>query len=273
MSFQHVYLVSVFRCTPDHLSLKYRCPFKMRYRIINIHLRNVEVVMVVVNHNYGFFFIHTCLVRIFVVLVDWKGGGINPEGLIKGNTTWWGVYSPKNNTQISERLPGYQNILRAKLSTILIVIKTIQITRIDTQIFTDNLNSIFLINNHIQHPTSQHHHLDKLLIAAIIHQIYWTPHKVHIHKVRAHSGIIENEIADTLANEGTLKEKPTNTPHIHIAHPTPYWLANYPTTTHDHAIYNLHTFITKEEGNRETISTKNQFPYVDKWLSNTQINQ
>ena len=101
MSFQHVYLVSFFRCTPDHLSLKYRCPFKMRYRIINIHLRNVEVVMVVVNHNYGFFFIHTCLVRIFVVLVDWKGGGINPEGLIKGNTTWWGVYSPKNNTQIS----------------------------------------------------------------------------------------------------------------------------------------------------------------------------
>jgi hypothetical protein len=60
-----------------------------------------------------------------------------------------------------------------------------------------------------------------------------------MHKVRAHSGIIGNEIADTLANEGTLKEKPTTTPHIHIAHPTPYWLASCPTATHDGAIRNL----------------------------------
>jgi hypothetical protein len=100
------------------------------------------------------------------------------------------------------------------------------------------------------------------------------PTQVHIHKVCAHTCITKNEIVNTLANEGTTKEKPTNTPHIHIAHPTPYWPARCPTTTHDGAIRNLIcTFITKEHGNRETISTKNKFPYVDKWLSNTQINQ
>jgi hypothetical protein len=55
----------------------------------------------------------------------------NSEGQIKGNTAGSGVYSP-NNIKISERLPGYQNILRAELNTILIAVKNIQITQIDT---------------------------------------------------------------------------------------------------------------------------------------------
>ena len=78
---------------------------------------------------------------------------------------------------------------------------------------------MYLINNHIQHPTSQHDHPNKLLIVAIIHQIYWTPHLIHIHKVRAHTGIMGNEIIDTLANDGTLKEKTLATPHIYIYTP------------------------------------------------------
>jgi hypothetical protein len=68
------------------------------------------------------------------------------------------------------------------------------------------------------------------------------------------------KIADILASEGTTKAKPTNTPHIHMAHPTPYWLANYPTTTHNEAIRNLRTFITKEHGTRETTSSKKEIP-------------
>ena len=190
-----------------------------------------------------------------------------------GNTAGSGIYSPNNNIQISERLPGYQNILRAELNAILIAIKIIQITQRDTHIFTDSLNSIYLINNHIQHPTSQHHHPDKLLIAALINQIYWTPHMVHIHKVRAHTGISGNEMADTLANMGTLQDKPDITPRIHIARTTPYWLASCPTGTHDGAIRNLHTFITKEHENRECALAIQKYPYVNKWISNEQIHQ
>ena len=143
----------------------------------------------------------------------------NSEGQIEGNTTGSGVYSPNNNTQISGRLPRYQNILRAYLNTIFIAIKTIQTTQTDTHIFTNNLNSIYLINNHLQHPTSQHHHPNKFLTATIIQKQIWTPHLIHIHKVRAHTGIMGNEIADTLANKGTFKDKPSPRPHIHIAHP------------------------------------------------------
>ena len=72
---------------------------------------------------------------------------------------------------------------------------------------------------------------------------------------------------------GHLKKKSTNKPHIHITHPTPYWLASCLTTTHNGAICNLLTFETKEHGNGEAKSTKRKFPYVDKWLSNNQINQ
>ena len=123
-----------------------------------------------------------------------------------GNYAGSRLCSPYKNTRILERLLGYPNILRAKLNAVLIAIKNIQNTQQDTYIFTNNLNIIYLINNHIQHPTSQHHHPYKLLIAAIVRQIYWTQHMIHIHKVRAHTCIYGNEIAHTLANEGTLKK-------------------------------------------------------------------
>lgn len=65
-------------------------------------------------------------------------------------------------------------------------------------------------------------------------------------------GIKENEIADTLSNERTNKEKSIITPHIHIAHPTLYWLTSYPTATRDEAIRNLHTFIIKSHNQQKS---------------------
>ena len=157
------------------------------------------------------------------------------------------------------------------ISWVIVYPPPMRTTRVDIHIFTDSLNTIFSINNYIRHPTSQHHHPCKLIIAIIVHHIYWTL-SIHIHKVRAHSSIIGNEIANTLANEGTLKDKPHNTPHIHIAHRTPYWLANCPTVTDDGALCNLRTTIWKEHGNREAAIAKNKFPHIDKWLSSDQIN-
>lgn len=61
-------------------------------------------------------------------------------------------------------------------------------------IFTNLVNDIYLINNHIRHPISQHNCLDKLLIASIVHPITWFRHKSLSTKVRAHSIIKGNEI-------------------------------------------------------------------------------
>lgn len=64
-------------------------------------------------------------------------------------------------------------------------------------------------------------------------------------------------------------------PHTYTSHTLPPigQLANCPTATHDGAIRNLHTFVTQAHKNREIGMAKSKFPYVDKWVSNTQINQ
>ena len=106
-----------------------------------------------------------------------------------------------------------------------------------------------------------------LLIESIVCQIYWTPHTVHIHKVQAYSRITGNEITDTLANDGTLIEKPTATPHIHTTHTTPYWLASYLVATHDGAIHNLHKLVTKEH---KTVKSRQPKPNSPTWTSGYQ---
>ena len=90
-----------------------------------------------------------------------------------------------------------------------------------TYIFTDSLNNIYLIHNHIRHPSSQHNHPNKLCIAAIVNHITWSTHKITIQKVKAHTCITCNEMADQLANSGALLDKPAGTPRIHTAHTTP----------------------------------------------------
>ena len=105
------------------------------------------------------------------------GSFIIPDEHGIGNTTGSGVYSPANNIRIADRLPGLQNILRAQLNAILIAIQSTQYHTRDIHIFTNNLNSIYLINNRIRHPSSQHNHPDKLLIAAIVIHITWFTQK------------------------------------------------------------------------------------------------
>ena len=59
-----------------------------------------------------------------------------------------------------------------------------------------------------------------------------------------------NDLVDQLANTGVLLDKPANTPRIHTAHTTPYWLKNVPIGTHMGAIRNLQTYINKEHKNQ-----------------------
>ena len=137
------------------------------------------------------------------------------------NTTGSGVYSSANNLRIVERLPCLQNILRAELNAILIAIQGTQHHTQDTHIFTNSLDTICLIHNHIRHPSSQHNYLDKLLITAIVNHITWSIHKIAIQKVTTHTSIIGSEIVDQLANNGALRDKPMDTTQIHTVHTTP----------------------------------------------------
>ena len=178
-----------------------------------------------------------------------------------GNIAGSRISNPNNNTIIWERFPCHQNILCTKLNATLIAFKPTQTSRLDTHIFTYSLNNIIFNNNHIQHPTSPPKQITNRKNCKT--NILSPRHNPHSQSARKPGHYRK---WDFRTNKGTLKEKPTTTPRIHIAHPAPYWLASYPTTTHDIAIRNLHTFITKKHRKQEYVMAKHKVPYVDKWL-------
>jgi ribonuclease HI len=119
-------------------------------------------------------------------------------------TVGYGVYNSTKNINISERLPGLQNILRAELIAIHHTIQLInrQFPTEPAHIFTDNLNSLYLLNMQITHPTHHNNHLDKLILASMVHMLQNRTHPLSIYKVRAHINILGNEHADKLAKAG-----------------------------------------------------------------------
>ena len=84
---------------------------------------------------------------------------------------------------IAKILPRLPNIQPIELYTLFITLTTTKDQPQNTYIFTSNLNNIYLINNQICHPSSQHNHPDKLFNLAIVlgaHSIWhvWL-HMVH----------------------------------------------------------------------------------------------
>jgi ribonuclease HI len=137
---------------------------------------------------------------------------------------WYSIYNKDKNIKIAQRLLGLQNILRAELTAIHDTIKlTLRDTK-STYIFTDSLNSIYLINTQLKHPTSQNNHPNKLLLQEIIKHINNKLSTLHIHKVKAHKGIQGNEEANKLAKQGAEKETLPIEEIYHNTHTSPHWL-------------------------------------------------
>ena len=81
-------------------------------------------------------------------------------------------------------------------------------------IFTENLNSIYLINNHIRYPCPQYNHLVKKIITSIAQHIRYLCYKMTIQKVRAHTRSKENNMTYSI----TIDDTTTPLPCIHIAY-------------------------------------------------------
>lgn len=106
----------------------------------------------------------------------------------------------------------------------------------------------------------------------MIYQIIWSTHRISIQKVITHIGILGNEVTDRLAYDGTTRNKPHPSPHIHIAHTAPYWLNGIPTREHNGKIRNLHAYMNKSHNKIEPTLVQSKFSYVDKRVSNDLIN-
>src|ERR1700738_3479329 len=117
--------------------------------------------------------------------------------------SWFGIYSPKG-LNISKRLHGHQNILRAEMIAIhktLRIINT-QYSNEPAYIFTNSLNVLYLLNTQIKHPTLHNSHPDQVTFASMVQLLQNRSQPITLYKVRAHVNIDGNEQAYKLAKEG-----------------------------------------------------------------------
>jgi ribonuclease HI len=148
------------------------------------------------------------------------------DGTWKPEIAGYGIYNPTNHIHISARLPGLQNILRVELLAIHHTLKILvaQFSHEPAYIFTDSLNSIYLLLTQIKHPTQHNNHLDKLLLQSMAHMLSLRTQPTFLTKIKAHINIQGNESADTLIKQGTkLPHRLPQSPYKH-AFPTPYHL-------------------------------------------------
>jgi hypothetical protein len=91
-------------------------------------------------------------------------------------------------------------------------------------IFTDSLNSLYLINTQIKHPTLHTNHPNKTILIEIVIMLQEKTQPISLHKVRAHTKIARNKMADLFAKISEFK------PHLlpyelhEFSHSIPYYL-------------------------------------------------
>ena len=66
-------------------------------------------------------------------------------------------------------------------------------------IFTNSLNSLYLLNTQIKTSFSQNNHLDKIILLEMVTMLQQRTQLVTIYKVHAHSNISSYEKVDSLA--------------------------------------------------------------------------
>lgn len=141
-------------------------------------------------------------------------------------TAGYGIYnSSKPEVQLSNRLYGHQNILRAEFMAIYDTLQllTTEFPHEPAHIFTDCLNCLYLLQTQLKHPTSHNNHSDKTILTLMVELLQQRTQPTSLHKVRAHANIQGNEQADTLAKAGRAKEhRNAEFPH-EFAHSTPYF--------------------------------------------------
>jgi ribonuclease HI len=194
-------------------------------------------------------------------LCYYTDGSFQPsEQVIYNNVICWelatvgyGIYNPLQKIKVSERLKGLQNILRVEMTAIHHNLKLLNqlFPHEPTHIFTDSLNSLYLINTQIKHPTQQNNHLDKLLLADIVKMLQNRTFPLTIHKVRAYTNIIGNEEADKLAKEGNkiilIDELPSE---LHeFVHSLPYGLCCDDDHPYKGPIRNFNNYLKQLEDN------------------------
>jgi hypothetical protein len=145
-------------------------------------------------------------------------------------------------------------------------------------IFTNSLNSLYLINTQLRHPSAHNNHPDKTILLQIASMLTTRTQPIALHKVKAHSNITGNEIVDALAKSGRTKlHSLPNEPYKH-AHSTSYYLhkdewTGMHYTPNKGPIRNFQRYLQKYTTDTHLTELARNFPNIHKWTSDANIDK
>ena len=145
-------------------------------------------------------------------------------------------------------------------------------------IFTDSLNSLYLLNTQITHPSLHNNHPDKTILTHITQMLQSRTQPTSLHKVKAYSNITGNEIVDTLAKNGRHKQHSLPSEQHEFAHSTPYyfqkdeWIGMH-YTPYKGPIRNFQRYFIKYTTENHLTELARHFPNINKWTSDVNIDK
>ena len=117
------------------------------------------------------------------------------QGHWKREKAGYGIYNSTKNLKIAVRLPGLQNILRAKMMAIHHTLRLLTTTYRDepAHIFTYCLDVLYLLNTQIKHPILHNSHPNKNILESMIIMLQSRTQITTLHKVKAHANTLMNK--------------------------------------------------------------------------------
>jgi hypothetical protein len=143
-------------------------------------------------------------------------------------------------------------------------------------IFTDSLNSLYLINTQLQHPSAYNNHLDKSILSQIASMLKSQIQPIALYKVKAHANITGNDMVDALAkSDHTKPHSMPSEPHEH-ALSTPYYLHKDEWIEMQYTLYkgpirNFQRYLQKHTTDIYLTKLARNFSNIHKWTSDTNI--
>jgi hypothetical protein len=145
-------------------------------------------------------------------------------------------------------------------------------------IFTNSLNSLYLINTQIRHPSTHNNHPDKTILQEIVTMLLQRTQPTSLHKVKAHTNITCNEIADALAKRGRKQRHHYPSLPREFSHSTPYylhkdeWIGMYH-TPYKRPIRNFQRYLHKYTTDTYLTELAHNFPNIHKWTNDANIDK
>ena len=146
-------------------------------------------------------------------------------------------------------------------------------------IFTNSLNSIYLIKMQIKYPSLYNNHPNKTILKEFVTQLEHRLQSLIIYKVKAHSNIQSNEIVGELAKDGRHLIHSLSLLQYEHAHLTSYflhkdkWKGIMARTPYKRHVRHLQRYFIKYKNETYLRDLVENFSNINKWTNDENIEQ